>query len=80
MISIRKISLLGVFVLMQIFSFSQCAMCKAVVESDMQGGGTAGENINSGILYLMFIPYLLIGTVGYLIYRHYKKNRLSNNV
>lgn len=80
MISFRKISLLGIFILMQVFSFSQCAMCKAVVESDMQGGGTAGENINSGIIYLMFIPYLLIGTVGYLIYRHYKKNRLSNNV
>ncbi len=80
MISFRKISLLSVFVLMQVFSFSQCAMCKAVVESDMKGGGTAGENINSGIIYLMFIPYLLIGTVGYLIYRHYKKNRLSNNV
>jgi len=80
MISFRKISLLSVFVLMQVFSFSQCAMCKAVVESDMKGGGNAGENINSGIIYLMFIPYLLIGTVGYLIYRHYKKNRLSNNV
>ena len=80
MISFRKIGLLGIFILMQLFSFSQCAMCKAVVESDMKGGGTAGENINSGIIYLMFIPYLLIGTVGYLIYRHYKKNRLSTNV
>lgn len=80
MISFRKISLFSAFILMHVFSFSQCAMCKAVVESDMKGGGTAGENINSGILYLMFIPYLLIGTVGYLIYRHYKKNRLSNNV
>lgn len=80
MISFSKITLLFIFVLIHVFAFSQCAMCKAVVESDMQGGGSAGENINSGILYLMFIPYLLIGTVGYLIYRHYKKNRLSNNV
>lgn len=46
-------------------------MCKAVVESSDQG-----EGINNGILYLMFIPYVLIGTVGYFIYRHYKKNKL----
>lgn len=80
MISGNKITILLILLFTKTIAFSQCAMCKAVVESDMQGGGTAGENINSGILYLMFIPYLLIGTVGYLIYRHYKKNRLSNNV
>ena len=79
MISYKKISLLFVFVLIQVLGFSQCAMCKAVVESDLQAGGTAGANINNGILYLMFIPYILIGTVGYFIYRHYKKNNLAKN-
>ena len=49
-------------------------MCKAVVESgDGSAEGFAG-GINNGILYLMFIPYILMGTVGYLIYRHYNKN------
>lgn len=76
---LKKISLLVFFMLAQLISFSQCAMCKAVVESDMAGGGDAGENINSGILYLMVIPYIIAGTVGFLIYRHYKKNKLANN-
>jgi len=49
-------------------------MCKAVVESEMEGGGTAGKGINDGIIYLMVIPYILIGGVGYFIFKHYKKN------
>lgn len=76
MSSLKKISLLILLILINTAAFSQCAMCKAVVESDMQAGGTAGENINNGILYLMFIPYLLMGSVGYFIYRHYKKNKM----
>lgn len=47
-------------------------MCKAVVESSGQG-----EEINNGIIYLMFIPYVLIAIVGFFIYRHYKKNNQS---
>jgi len=52
-------------------AFSQCAMCKAVVES--QDG--VGAGINQGIVYLMFIPYVAFGVVGFLIYRHYKQNQ-----
>ena len=50
-------------------SFSQCAMCKAVVET---GDVTMAEGINNGITYLMVFPYLLIGVLFYFIYR-YKK-------
>ena len=79
MISFKKIILFLFLIAFKSIAFSQCAMCKAVVESDMQAGGTAGENINNGILYLMFIPYLLMGSVGYFIYRHYKKNKLAKS-
>ena len=49
--------------------YSQCAMCKAVVES---GDQTMAEGINNGITYLMVFPYILIGVLFYFIYR-YKK-------
>lgn len=49
---------------------AQCAMCRAVLESE--GNQTAAEGINDGIVYLMAIPYLLIGGLGYFIYRKYK--------
>ncbi len=50
---------------------AQCAMCRAVLESE-EGQKTA-KGINNGIVYLMIIPYVLIGVVGYLIYRNKRK-------
>jgi hypothetical protein len=52
---------------------AQCAMCRAVLESE--DGGHAAKGINNGIVYLMIFPYLLIGGVGYAIYRSRKKAR-----
>ncbi len=75
MVSVKKIILFITLVAFKTVAFTQCAMCKAVLESDMANGGTAGKGINDGILYLMTIPYILIGTVGYLIYRLNKKNK-----
>jgi hypothetical protein len=50
---------------------AQCSMCRAVLES-----GEAQETargINNGIIYLMAIPYLLVGFVGYQIFKILKK-------
>ena len=49
----------------------QCSMCRAVIESE-EGQKTA-KGINNGILYLMTIPYLLVGIVGWKVYRILKK-------
>ena len=46
---------------------AQCAMCRAVLESE-EGQSTA-KGINNGIVYLMIVPYVLVGGVAYLIYR-----------
>ncbi|WP_298550010.1 hypothetical protein [uncultured Algibacter sp.] len=50
-------------------SNAQCAMCRAVLESEE--GQTAAEGINDGIVYLMAIPYILVAGIGYFIYRKY---------
>jgi hypothetical protein len=50
-------------------SSAQCAMCRAVLESEE--GQTAAEGINDGIVYLMAIPYILVVGIGYFIYRKY---------
>ncbi|MDZ7848841.1 MAG: hypothetical protein U5L96_20110 [Owenweeksia sp.] len=52
----------------------QCAMCKAVAETSQQGGSSVADGLNSGIMYLMAFPYLIMGAVGLAIYR-YKKPR-----
>ncbi|MCR9227334.1 MAG: hypothetical protein NXH90_07955 [Flavobacteriaceae bacterium] len=46
---------------------AQCAMCRAVVESE--SGGKTAEAINNGIVYLMAAPYLLVAGLFYFIYR-----------
>lgn len=51
---------------------AQCAMCRAVLESE-EGQKTA-EGINNGIIYLMIIPYILIGGLGYFIYKKLKQS------
>lgn len=52
---------------------AQCAMCRAVLETEEAGG--AAKGINNGIMYLMIFPYLLVGGVGYAVYRSRKKAR-----
>ena len=53
---------------------AQCAMCKAVLESNMQSGEDAlGKGINEGINYIMFVPYILMAVAGYFTYKHIKK-------
>ena len=49
---------------------AQCAMCKAVVES---GDAEIAEGLNTGIIYLMAFPYILVGVAGYFLYRKWKK-------
>jgi len=50
-------------------------MCRAVLESEE--GGAAAKGINNGIVYLMLFPYLLVGGVGYVIYKMRKKHKNS---
>ena len=67
----RKI-LLSLLVIFITFSASaQCAMCRAVLESETDN--SMAEGVNNGIVYLAAIPYILMGTLIYLIYRSRKK-------
>ena len=51
---------------------AQCAMCRAVLESEVDQ--SAAEGINNGIMYLMAIPYILVGGLAYFIYRKFKRS------
>ena len=54
-------------------AIAQCAMCKAVVES---GDAQMAEGLNSGIIYLMLFPYIIVGVAGFIIYKNWKKFKL----
>lgn len=52
---------------------AQCAMCRAALENS--DGPIKAEGVNDGIMYLMVFPYLLIGLVGFAIYRMRSKKK-----
>ena len=54
-------------------AISQCPMCKIGAESNLKSGGTAGKGLNSGILYMLVMPYLLVSTLGFIWYKNRKK-------
>lgn len=56
---------------------AQCAMCRAVLESEE--GNQAAKGINNGIIYLMVFPYLLVGGVVYFIYKMRQKASSEEN-
>jgi hypothetical protein len=55
------------FLLIGISTNAQCAMCRAALESEESG--VKAEAVNDGIVYLMAIPYILVGVLGYFIYK-----------
>ena len=54
--------------------FAQCPMCRATAESNLANGGTEGRGLNNGILYMLGMPYILIGTIAFLWWRNRKKD------
>lgn len=67
----RTLILIAVlFLLLPAEADAQCAMCRAVLESNSDH--SVAEGINNGIVYLMAIPYILVGAVIFLVYRKVK--------
>lgn len=52
---------------------AQCAMCTVSAEQSVKNGNTQGKGLNTGIIYLLVIPYLMISGIGLLWYLKYRK-------
>jgi len=59
-----------VLILLPQITEAQCAMCRAVLESEENI--SVAEGINNGIVYLMAVPYILVAAVFYIVYRKMK--------
>lgn len=69
----KAIIILLLLVFFSIEVQAQCAMCRAVLESESDQ--SAAKGINDGIMYLMVFPYLLMGGVAYMVWRSRKKDK-----
>lgn len=54
---------------------AQCAMCKGAAETALKQGGGDPQGLNNGILYMLAMPYLLVGAIGFWWW----KNRRNEN-
>ena len=54
---------------------AQCPMCKMSAESNLKNGGTAGKGLNAGILYMLALPYTLVGVIGFIWWKNNRRNR-----
>ena len=52
---------------------AQCPMCRMSAESNLKNGGSAGKGLNTGILYMLALPYTLIGTLGFIWWRNNRR-------
>lgn len=49
---------------------AQCAMCRSTLENNYSNGSPGiGAGINTGILYLLSMPYLAVFIIGYLWFK-----------
>lgn len=62
-------------------SVAQCAMCRTQVVNNVSHGETSfAAGLNTGILYLFFTPYILIGVIAYLWFKNSKQNERKKNL
>ena len=53
---------------------AQCPMCKIGAESNLKNGGSSGKGLNTGILYMLAMPYLLVGAIGFVWWKNRKED------
>lgn len=78
----RKSIVISVLLILLLVAFggelmAQCPMCKMAAESNLKNGGNAGKGLNTGILYMLATPYLLVAGLGLYWYRNQKKVKQS---
>lgn len=79
----KRITFVFMFIVLSVIAVSktasaQCAMCSVNAEQGIKNGNTQGKGLNTGILYLLAIPYVLITGIGVLWYVKYRKRTSGN--
>jgi hypothetical protein len=64
--------LISVFGLLAVPGWSQCIMCATALGSSPEGRALAGS-FRYGIMFLLVVPYLIMGSIGYAIFRACRK-------
>ena len=68
--------LVALLLLTQIDAVAQCAMCRTTVESSISNGrSNIATGLNTGILYLLAAPYVIVAAIAFLWFRQSKQEQ-----
>ncbi len=68
--------LIVILCIVSVDSFGQCAMCRTTIESSISNGrSNIATGLNTGILYLLSAPYLLVAAIAYFWFKQSKKEQ-----
>lgn len=74
------ILMIGVWLMLSMPAYSQCSMCRAVAEAGAKDETRkVARGLNTGILYLLGMPYILGGIAFYLWRKNRKKSTEEPN-
>jgi Na+/H+ antiporter NhaC len=65
----KKIIFISFFLVLSLYTMAQCSVC---TKTSMQMGERPAEGMNTGIVYLMLMPFAI---VGFLFYKWWKNNQ-----
>jgi hypothetical protein len=75
----RKIVVLLIVAILIASSFDVfaqgCPMCKTSLEEARKNGSQVGNTLNSGILYLLALPYIVASVFGIIWYKNNKAKK-----
>ena len=67
------LAFLALVLMLEMSGWAQgCAMCKTALEQSAEGQELA-KSFDYGILFLMGVPYMMFGTVGFVAFRAYRR-------
>lgn len=70
----KKLFFLFAILLFNVAVFAQCSMCTKTAQ---QLGEKPASGLNSGILYLMFAPFAIVGFVSYRWWKGQKNEEVQ---
>lgn len=81
----KKKAIFILFMLLFTFALSpnvnaQCSMCTISAEQGSKNGNTQTVGLNTGVLYLLSVPYLMAIIVGVVWYKKYRKKNIHLNM
>jgi len=70
----NRLLLLAIALLYSAYEVSaQCVMCRSAIEDDKD----VSEGVNNGILYLMGIPYIILGVTLYFVIKRRRERKAA---